>query len=164
MGEAGEFFGVGGFGVHDVEYGVAADEEGVADEAAVAAPGDGFGAHDGERPGLVGEVDEALDAGGELGGLHVVGVPAERGVAPPGVGRVLGGVAESAEVGESFVPDAGVREAARQYVFAELGVVARFGHGAHINEGADAVGAQYLNEFVDRMRRVPDRVELGHAS
>src|SRR6185312_3347289 len=59
----------------------AADQERVGDERAVAAPGNGFGAHDGGAA-LAGEGDEVVEGLLEFRGLHVVGIAAKAGIAP----------------------------------------------------------------------------------
>ena len=72
-------------------------DQGIGDEPAVAAPGDGLGAEDG-RGRLSGAADQPLQGCGEHGGLHVVGVAAE-GLDPPGgVGGVGAGGAAASEV------------------------------------------------------------------
>ena len=75
-----------GFGcTHDVVDWVAARDQGIGDQGAVAAPGDGLGAHDGD--GFGGRsVGQGFEGGLKFGGLHVIGITAEGLVAPSGIG------------------------------------------------------------------------------
>lgn len=78
--------------------------EGVGYEGAVAAPGNGFCAH--ESAGfLFGEDDGAPEGCFEFGGLHVVGVAAETRVAPACVDGIFFGMAEATESFEMDVAD-----------------------------------------------------------
>jgi len=72
---------LGGRRARDVPDLVAAGDEGVGDELAVAAPGHGLGAHDGRRA-LAGEGLETGQLVPELRRIHVVGVGAEARGAP----------------------------------------------------------------------------------
>ena len=83
--EWGEFVFFGGSGGEDVADLPALEHHGVGDEGAVAAPGDGFGAHDGGGC-CGGDLSEGGEAFGELRSGHIVGIAAEGCVAPAGVG------------------------------------------------------------------------------
>jgi hypothetical protein len=63
-----------------------AHEERVGDERAVAAPGHGFGAHQGDAL-LLGQLDDFLDCLCESRRLHVIGVAAKGGVRQPAFGE-----------------------------------------------------------------------------
>lgn len=93
---------------------------------------------------------------GEFGRLHMVGVAAKRGVAPAGIGRVLGRMAQAAQRFHVAVIDAGGGQRVRQRVIAELGIVARTRHGAHIDYAADVVNRQQIEEHVQRPVGVAD--------
>jgi hypothetical protein len=154
-GEGGEGVGLAARGAEDVFDGDAPDGESVGDERAVAAPGEGFGAH--ERAGLFGgEMKGAGEGGYEIGSLHVVGVAAEAGVAPTGVDGVLFGVAEAAEGFEVDVADAARAEGGRERLAIELRVATGAGNGANVDDALDAVGAEERDEFVERAGRVAD--------
>src|SRR5215813_14479600 len=60
----------------------------IRDKRAMATPPDCFRAHDGDRAGFRSKIEQSLDSFLELLRLHVIGVPAERRVAPRGVSRV----------------------------------------------------------------------------
>src|SRR5436309_2867105 len=68
---------VGTARAQDMQYWEAPGNQGVRDQPAVAAPGDGLGAEDGDGF-LAGTADQPVEGGRELRGLHVVGVAAER--------------------------------------------------------------------------------------
>src|SRR5438128_1582763 len=68
-------------GAGHVRHRDTARHERVRDELPVAAPRDGFRAEDGGGTRR-GEREEALEAGAELGALHVVGIAAEAGGPP----------------------------------------------------------------------------------
>jgi len=141
FGEGGELVGVGAGGGHDVGDGDAAGGEGVGDEGSVAAPGDGFGAHDGEAAGAC-KLDEFQEIAFEVGGLHVVGIAAEAKIAPGGVGGIFARVAETAESGHVEVFDTGIGEGLWKILLIELGVMPRFRDGADVDEEVDAVGLE----------------------
>ena len=57
----------------------------IRNESAMTTPPDCFRAHDRSRPNLVRKIDKSLDAPEKFIRFHVIGVSAERGVAPGGV-------------------------------------------------------------------------------
>jgi len=130
--EGGELVGVGAGRGHDVGYGDAAGGEGVGDEGSVAAPGDGFGAHDGEAVGAC-KIDEFQEIAFEVGGLHVIGIAAEAEVAPAGVRGIFAGMAETTEARHVEVFDTGIGEGLWKILLIELGVMPRFGDGADVD-------------------------------
>lgn len=99
----------GGDGGEDIADLPAFEDEGVGDEGAVTAPWDGFGAHDGGGS-VAGNFDQGGEAFGELRSGHVVGVSAERGVAPADVDGVLAAATAASERFEMGVGDAGCAE------------------------------------------------------
>ena len=88
--EGREFVFGGGGGGEDVADLPAFQHHGVGDEGAMAAPRDGFGAHDGGGSGAC-DLGEGGEAFGEVRRGHVVGVTAEGCVAPAGVDGVFAG-------------------------------------------------------------------------
>jgi hypothetical protein len=91
----------------------ASGNQGVGDEAAVAAPGHGLGAED-HRWGVRGAAYQPFEGGAEFRGLHVVGVAA-KGFDPPGgmLGVGAGGTAAT-KVRFVHVVDAGSGQGSRQ--------------------------------------------------
>lgn len=148
----------GGGGGEDVADLPALEDQGVGDEGAMAAPGDGFGAHDGGGS-RAGDLREGVEAFGELRGCHVVGVSAEGGVAPAGVDGVLAAVAAAAKGFQVGVVDIGGTQRGCERVGIELRHMARFGNGADVDEMADGVRFQKLNKLFDGVRGVADGEE-----
>src|SRR2546426_3194432 len=118
-------------------------------------PGDRLRAHDRRRlpPG---ELDERLEAPGELGSLHVVGVPAERRVSPAEVDRTRARLPKAPEAGHEDIGDAGGGEARGERLAAELGVPARARDGPNIHELRHVVRAQESDQLLDGPRAVAD--------
>lgn len=152
-------------GGEDVADLPAFEHHGVGDEGAMATPGDGFCAHDGGWGGR-GDLREFGEAFGELRGGHVIGVTAERRVAPAGVDGIFAAVTAAAEGFQMRVSDAGCVERGCQFFGVELGDVAGFGDGADVHEMADAVGVEEGDELFNGVGGVADGVEdsLRHAS
>src|SRR5258707_14554423 len=75
----------------------------IGDKRAMATPPDCFGAHDRGRACFGSKVEQSLDSFLELLRLHVIGVTAERRVAPRSVARVWLGFSFSAQLREMFV-------------------------------------------------------------
>lgn len=132
-------------GAHDVEHRDAASHERIGDHRAVTTPGDCFGAHDGGGAEGV-EREELVEVLGKFRGLHMVGIPAEGVVAPAGIGGVLPRVAESTETGKVTVLDPRISEGGGQGIPVELRVIARLGDGSDIDQMADAVGEEKVEE------------------
>jgi MacB-like protein len=132
----------------DVLHLNATRQERVRDQRAVTPPGYCFRAHDRDLFSAC-QLHQLLEVRREFRGLHVVGVPAEGGVAPTGVGRVAARMAQAAEPGHVYVPDPCRAERLRQRVAIELRITARARHGAHVREAFDAVDAQQADEVFD---------------
>ena len=159
-GEGGESVGLAAGGAEDVFDGNAADSESVGDEGAVAAPGDGFGAHEGA--GLFsGEMKGAGKGGFEIGGLQVVGVATEAGIAPAGVDGIFFGVAKATEGFEVDVADAAGAKGGREGLAIELRVAAGAGDGANVDDALDAMGAEERDEIVEKAGGVADGEDEG---
>ena len=153
-----EFVFGGGGGGEDVADLPAFEDQGVGDEGAVAAPGDGFGTHDGGG-GSGGDLSEGVEAFGELGSGHVVGVSAKGCVAPAGVGGVFAAVTAAAEVFHVGVVDGCCVEGGCEGFGVELRDVAGFGDGANIDEVTDSVGIEKRDELFDGVSGVADGEE-----
>lgn len=133
---------------HDVFDGVAANGQRIGDKRAMAAPRDGFSAHDGASFRL-GEVFETRERGGEFRRLHVVGVAAETGILPAGVYGMRARMAQAAEFWQMRVCDSDAAKRCGKGVAIELRIVARARNGANVHEALDAVGF----EECDKVRK-----------
>lgn len=121
--EGREFVFAGGGSGEDVADMPAFEHHGVGDEGAVAAPGNGFSAHDCSWGGAC-DLREGGQAFCELWRGHVVGIATKGCVAPAGVDGVFAGVAAAAEGFQLRVMNLGGVERGRQCVGVELGNVA----------------------------------------
>jgi len=99
--------GLGFTRADDVGGDEAADEERVGDKGAVAAPGNGFGAHD-DRGFLRCEVDQLGEGSGEFGSLHVIGETAKAVIFPFCIDGIFVWVAKAAEFIEVEIFDASI--------------------------------------------------------
>jgi hypothetical protein len=136
----------------------------IRDDAPVAAPPEGLGAHDGARLSAC-HLEQLAQAGPEGRGHCIVGVVVERPRLPPGVDVAVGARALSptaAERREMAVGDAGPTERLRQRIEVELRVRPRPRKAPDVDEPRDAEHAEYLDELVERARRVslPDAPRL----
>jgi hypothetical protein len=157
--------GLGVVGADNVGYLPFLRDELIGDEAAVAAPGEGFGAHDG-RALLSGEGLQIFERRFEIVGEHVIGVRCERGDLP---GRVFRGFAwrsaAAAEGREVGVGDAEVLQCGCECIAIEVRVAAGAGEAADVGEGFDFFGGEQGEEIVQLAVGVadgPDRVG-GHS-
>src|SRR5262249_52243527 len=105
----------------------------IRDKRAMATPPDRFRAHDRGRPGLRSNVEQPLDALLELLRLHVIGVTAERNVAPRSVARVWLGFSLAAQFREMFVANSVRVQRFLQRVLAELRIPPRARPSAHVD-------------------------------
>src|SRR5215510_14054914 len=97
----------------------------IRDKRAMATPPDCFRAHDGDRAGFRSKIEQSLDSFLELLRLHVIGVPAERRVAPRSVARVWLGFSFAAQLKEMFVANSVRGQRFRQRVLVELRITLR---------------------------------------
>src|SRR6185295_4653824 len=88
--------------------------------------------------------------------LHVVGKPTKRAVAPAAIERIGLCAAQSSECLHVPVADAPVAQCLAQRFAIELRIVPGARHRAYIDQTIDAVSSQYLNQLVERARRVSD--------
>ncbi len=124
-------------------------------QRAVAAPGNGFGAHDG-RCFFGGDLYECVDRRREFRRLHVICKSAEAGIFPAGIDAVARGVAQTAKFFHRSVINACRVERFGQYVRVELRIVARARDGANIYDALDAVRFEEANEFLNGPVRMAD--------
>src|SRR5882724_7522844 len=94
------------------------------------------------RRSLTNNVEQALDSFLELLRLHVIGVPAERRVAPGGVARVWVGFSFAAQLREMFVTDSVRVQRFRQHVLVELRITLGARPRAHVDQQLDLVVVQ----------------------
>src|SRR5215471_15134063 len=128
----------------------------IRDKRAMATPPHCFGAHDRGWTALRSDIEQSLDSFLELFSLHIIGVSAERRVAPRSVARVWFGFSFAAELREMFVTDSVRAKRFGQRVLGELRITFRSGPRAHVRQYLDLVCLQQRNEFIDRSNRVPD--------
>jgi hypothetical protein len=122
---------------HDVQDSPAADNELVGDQAAVAAPRQGFGTHDcSARFG--GHRCELLKSAGEVRGQHVIRKCSEGGDTPSGI---LGGwntlCAPTAQVWKVDVLDFRVIKGSRERLAAKLRISSRSRETTYVGDGFD---------------------------
>src|SRR5580658_1986880 len=144
--------------IEDVLDRDAGGEQIVGDEAAMAAPPHGFGAHEGD-PLLAGEAQEVIERAAERLGLGVVGVVAEALLAPERVRRFLAVrplPAPPAQRRDMAIADArrGQRRGERFRV--ELRMAPRHRKAPHIDDAFDPCLAQQGEELIEAARRMPD--------
>lgn len=125
------------------------DEQGVRDERPVAAPWNGLRAHQHDRR-VLGEPDTPIQASAERRRLHVVGIPAEAGIAPAAVRRVRPRVTQPAQTGQMGIPHSDVTQGTGEPVTIELRIVTRSWNGANVDDPIDIVGGEQTDELVDR--------------
>ena len=131
--------------------------ERIGDQTPVAAAPIPLSTHD-RRPALAPQLLQALEAGGELGRLHVLGVAAEGLDSPWASFGGPGRPAPAAQlVAERLVRDAGGLQRLAERAYVELRIAPGAGKPPHIRENLHVVPAQEVDEAVGRMRRVADR-------
>src|SRR6476659_1008458 len=146
----------------------------IRDKRAMATPPDCFCAHDRDRARREGfpavtlistphacgvapcKGKKAFYAFLELLRLHVIGVPAERRIAPRSVARVWLGFSFAAQLREMFVTDSVPVQRFRQRVLVELRITLGAWPRAYVDKQIDLMFLQQRNEFIDRSCRVPD--------
>jgi len=146
--ERREFVKIGARGSHDVLDGMAAHRERVSDKGTMAAPGDGFGAHDGAEL-RVRQFFEASESCSEFGGLHVIGEASKAGIVPASVDGIGARVAKAAEFWKMPVGDVRAANGGGERVASELRIVTGLGNGAHVDEALNLVSFEEGEEIVD---------------
>src|ERR1043166_10336002 len=79
----------------------------IRDEGSMTPPPDCFGAHDRRWASFRSNVEQMLNSFLELLRLHVIGVPAERRVAPRSVARIWHGFSFASQFRKMFITDSG---------------------------------------------------------
>lgn len=129
---------------------------GVGDQAAMAVPPQGLGAHHGRRT-LARLREQPVHGGAELGRRHVVGVRAERAVMKCGVGRVRDAPPAPAQRLLPAIPDARLAQPSRHRLARELGVPPAGGEPADVDDRRDLRRLEQRDERLGGERPVPDR-------
>ena len=144
----------------DVEDLPTPNRERVGDERTMATPGNGFSAHDG-RACCACNLNEDVEAFGELRRDHVVGVSAEGCVSPSGVDGIFAAMAAASEGFDVRVSDACGVEQSGERVGVELWNMARLGNGPHVDEVTNSARCEESNELFERASGVADGEEDG---
>ena len=146
----------GAFGIDDVANVEATGNEGVGDEGAVAVLRDRLRAHDrGGRDS--GNLQQCGEVGGELVGLHVVGVAAKGRFAHARVERVGARAPVAAEAGDVGISHVGRRQVAGERGGVEVWMAARVGEAPDVHHARHAVRAQQREEAREGASGVADR-------
>lgn len=130
-------------------------DEGVRDKRSMTTPGHSLGAHQ-HAALIVCKLRDDLDVGGELRGLHVIGIASERRVAPGSIWRIRACVSQSPEPRHVRVADVDGLKKLRERILAELRVVQRSWNGAHVKHVSDFVRLKQGQEHIDGPVRVAD--------
>jgi photosystem II stability/assembly factor-like uncharacterized protein len=138
-----------------VEDSDASTPEVIGNQCAVAAPPEGFGAHDRHADRRGGE-HQSINLGAEGRRLHVVRVPTKRRVAPGGVPRVRLRGPSTTQTGIGAVLHAVFKERLPEWLLVELGVPPRHGEATNVGEIGNLVRSQESQEFSDWERRMPN--------
>jgi hypothetical protein len=142
----------------DVSHREALYQEGIGDHPPVATPPYRLRAHQAyPLPAFSAKSDQPREVVTEFPALHVVGVPAERGVGPTRVRRVGArspASAQTRQVRVAYPPL--TRQSLAEYRFVELGVTTGGGEAAHVHEIAGSRLPEELEEVLEGPRRVPD--------
>jgi len=126
----------------------------IGNQRPMATPGHSLGAHD-RGPFTRCRLNQLLYACFECRGLHVIGVPAERGVAPARVGRVPPSVTKPPELRHMRIADTGLSKWSWKRLVIELRVITRARDGPHIYKALHAVSEQEVEEGFQRPGGMP---------
>src|SRR5690606_3834196 len=147
---------------HQVDHRPAACLGVVGNQAAVAAPPHGLGAHHrGRQP--AGEREQPFTGGPVGRRVHVVGIAAEAGIAPGGVRRVRARLAPSAQLRHRHELDSSPGQALRQGLAPELRMPPRARVAAHVAHAGHLRRAQHPHEHVQRAGGMTNGPEPVHA-
>ena len=145
----------------DVHHALALAEQVIGDDAPVATPPDGLGAHN-RASVLRAQLPQPREAYGEGLGQGIVGVVAKPAHPPIGVGRWLGAArlsAKAAKRGDMFVADLPRGQRFGEAFTVELRISARPRHRPHVNDEIDAGFPKQIDEFGDRPGGMTDGEE-----
>jgi len=127
----------------------------IGNQRPVAAPRDGFGAHN-RRWALPSMPHQLFQRLPEFSCLHIVGVPAKTVIAPSNVHRILPRLSKAPKRRLVKIDKARLFQALGQRIRIELRIVAGSRNSADIDEEGDFMGAQEIGEFSDRSGRMAD--------
>jgi hypothetical protein len=128
----------------------------ICNQGAMAAPGNGFGAHD-CNPLPLRKLDQIVHMFSELRRLHVIGKSTETGVVPTVVNGVPPRMPEATQPGHVPVVYASGMQSNPQSAPVELWIVARTRDGAYIDQSLYIVGFKKMDEVRYRAGGVPYR-------
>src|SRR5207245_751141 len=111
-----------------------------------------------------GELEEALEAGAELGALHVIGVGAEAGGPPGDVWGVGAARPPAPELGEPVVANPSLVERAEQRLAREMWMAPRGREPPHVGDACDAMAREEVEQLRERTGGMADRVDGHHPS
>lgn len=139
--------------------GNASNGERVTDERTVASPGNGLGAHDGDRP-LRGERDEPAQPVLEIGRLHIIGESSERGVSPAAIQRRIGARAPQSPEGLHMpIVDPAIAKDSPQRIPVKLRMMPGTWDGSDIDQLPDPICPQNSDKLIQPARRMADGEE-----
>jgi len=135
-------------GIHDVLDPVAASEQHVGEQRAMAVRGIGLGTQDRGAPAGR-QCQELRDTARELVARHVVGVAAERAVRERRVRRAGARLAQAAQLGDVCVRDARFAQRARECRSRKVWMASRGGMAAYIRDRLDVVRGKQREEVLE---------------
>ena len=126
---------------HDVVHLNPSYSQRISDERTMATPGDRFRAHD-CAAFLPGQFHQSLHPFIKLRGLHVIGEPAERRIAPAHVQRIAPRVAQPSEFSQMYIADLCGSQFFRKDLPVKLRVMSRPRNTAYVYDALYLVRAQ----------------------
>ena len=133
----------------------ASNEQRVANQRSVTAPGNRFGTH--QRTSFTGrQLDHLFDVLRELRRLHVIRVATKRPVFPAGVRGIGSRVAQASEARKMHVADHTRIQRFAERLLVEVRIVARPRNGPDVDDPRNFVGGEQIGESIDRPIGVPD--------
>jgi len=127
----------------------------------MASPPDRFRAHDRGRSRFFRKIDKSRDSFSKIFRFHVIGVAAERFVAPGRVLRIRVRFASSAKLWKVLVANPGRAQRLRQRLPAKLRITLRTGKHPHVRNGFNSILFQGRKEHLDLARRMPNCPNAG---
>jgi len=143
-------------GACDFSHFNASCQQRICNQRTMAAPGNGFGAHN-CNPLALGKFDQIVQIFSELRRLHVIGKATETGVVPTGIDGVPPRMPEATQPGHVPVVKASGMQTRRQLAPVELRIVPRTGDGTYVDQSSYTVHLEEVNELLCRAGRVPNR-------
>jgi hypothetical protein len=111
--------------IEDVHHLYAARLKVIRNQRPMTTPPHGFCAHDRSGSSAGSKTEKALNTFAELFCLHVIGVTAERFIAPSCIGGILPWFSSATKLGKMFVENSGFAQRARKHLSVELRITPR---------------------------------------